>query len=258
MDQDANYAVFRDCLSTALLRPDTADTEPRRRRRAKTKSTTPELLPDTGRDAEELADFIDYLADEVFDALPIELQEIDHRTWRGSEKLQDQFSLPLTAASLQAINFPPSISETLITYDLVAPDPTLTSHLPSTAEAFLAPVVTSYLSTLTAPPAASRVTRASECEICERPWIPLSYHHLIPRMVHDKVVKRGWHSKEDLQNVAWLCGACHRFVHAFKNHEDLARDYYTVELLLEADEVQKWALWAGKLRWKGGNSRRRQ
>jgi hypothetical protein len=40
-------------------------------------------------------------------------------------------------------------------------------------------------------------------------------------------------------------------VHNFKTHEELARDYYTVDLLLEEEEVQRWAAWVGKLRWKG-------
>lgn len=84
-------------------------------------------------------------------------------------------------------------------------------------------------------------------------------HHLIPRFVHAKVVKRGWHRPDQLQNVAWLCGACHRFVHQFANHEDLARHYYTVDLLLEQPEMVAWAEWVGRLRWKGlgaGRSRR--
>ncbi|TQS32000.1 hypothetical protein Golomagni_07699, partial [Golovinomyces magnicellulatus] len=258
MDQDANYALFRDCLSTALLRPDATGTEPKRRRRAK--STSMPLTNDSSaseKDIEELSEFIEYLATEVFDALPVELQEVDYRAWRDSEWLQEQFALPLAPDSLDTLNFSPSLSETLITYNLVSKDPTLPSSLPPTTEAFLAPAVASYLNTLTTPPPASSTTRASECEICGRSWIPLSYHHLIPRFVHEKVVKRGWHKKEDLQNVAWLCGACHRFVHTFRNHEELARDFYTVELLLENEKVQQWAAWASTLRWKGGNSRRR-
>ncbi len=189
--------------------------------------------------------------------MPEELQEIEYRSWRDSPSLQDQFSLPLTVDSLEMLNLPLSISETLQTYSLISPDPTASSPLPPTASAFIQPALSAYLATLTAAPPATRETRASACEICQRSWIPLSYHHLIPRFVHDKVVKRGWHRKEDLQNVAWLCGACHRFVHHFKNHEELARDYYTVERLLDEDEVQQWAAWAAKLRWKGGGVRRR-
>lgn len=260
--EDSNFAVFRDCLSTALLRPDNPGSitveQPQRRRRSKTPAAnTAAPAPDYAKDGEELAEFIDYLATEIFQGLPEQLQELDHRSWRDSPKLQAEFALPLTESNLSTLDLSPSLSETLQTYNLIAADPALPSPYPPTVEAFIIPILSSYISTQTTPPPASRVTRASECEICERSWIPLSYHHLIPRFVHEKAVKRGWHKKEDLQNVAWLCGACHRFVHNFKNHEELARDYYTVELLLAEDEVQRWASWAGKLRWKGGNVRGR-
>ena len=47
-------------------------------------------------------------------------------------------------------------------------------------------------------------TRTTECEICERE-VPLTYHHLIPREVHDKVRKKKWHPEAMLNSVAWLC-----------------------------------------------------
>ncbi|KAM5351773.1 hypothetical protein ACJ41O_004496 [Fusarium nematophilum] len=257
-DKPENYVLFRDCLSTTVLQPaPSASAPPKRRRRSKAApapvASTP--APDPERDAEELSDFVDYLASEIFESLPVELQELDYRTWRESQALQDRYSLPLTKDSLASLRLSPAILETLTTYSLMSSDPFATSDLPSSPEAFLLPIITSYITPLIDPPPATASTRADACEICERSWINLSYHHLIPRFVHDKAVKRGWHRKEDLQNVAWLCGACHRFVHHFKNHEELARDYYTVELLLEEEEVQRWAAWVGKLRWKGGRTR---
>ncbi|POR35539.1 Sterol regulatory element-binding protein ECM22 [Tolypocladium paradoxum] len=242
--ESSNYALFRDCLSTTLLRrqaPASPDSKRRRRAKAERARTRARDLPapeaDPQQDAEELAEFIDYLASSIFESLPEELRDVGYRSWRESERLQAQFALPLTEAGMAALDLPPSIPETLVTYNLVSPDPTLDSPLPPTTEAFLIPILTSYLESATKPPPATPSTRTEACEICERSWIPLSYHHLIPRFVHDKAVKRGWHRKEDLQNVAWLCGACHRFVHHFKNHEELARDYYTVELLLAEDEA---------------------
>ncbi|KAH8173913.1 HNH endonuclease [Sarocladium implicatum] len=278
-DQDnPNFALFRDCLSATLLKPApdsapaaSAPKQRRVRRRAKSsaqdgaklaKSATPSnvgtgpgFAVDQQGDADELADFIDYLSSEIFDSLPHGLRELDHRSWRDDEALQAEYTLPLTTTSLASLNLPLDITDTLQTYSLISPDPTIDSPLPSCPEAFLIPILTPYIETLTTPPPASYMTRADACELCGRDWIPLSYHHLIPRFVHDKAVKRGWHKKEDLQNVAWLCGACHRFVHHWRSHEDLARDYYTVDLLLEEEEVRKFAAWAGKLRWKGGRSR---
>jgi hypothetical protein len=277
-EDNPNFALFRDCLSATLLKPasappSSAPKQRRVRRRARssaedaTSVSTSTLGPkvavtaaaapgsDQEEDAEELADFIEYLSSEIFESLPEGLKDLDHRSWREDEALQAEYALPLTVSSLASLNLPMDITDSLRTYSLISPDPTLDSHLPSSPEAFLIPILTPYITTLTTPPPASYATRPDACEICGRDWIPLSYHHLIPRFVHDKAVKRGWHKKEDLQNVAWLCGACHRFVHHWRSHEDLARDYYTVDLLLEEEEVRRFAAWAGKLRWKGGRSR---
>lgn len=260
MDQP-NYAVFRDCLaSTFAQHRDAAighEKQPRRRAKETLQLDNASILASQTND-DELTEFIDYLAAEIFDALPDDLQQLEYRTWRDSLELQEQFSLPLTDESIDSINLPPSISDTLSAYRLIAPDPTLPSPLPSSATVFLLPAVSAYLEYVTAPPPASVATRTDACEICDRSWVPLTYHHLIPRFVHDKAVKRGWHKPEDLGNVAWLCSPCHSFVHRFGTHEDLARHYYTVELLLEQDEVQKWALWAAKLRWKAGKNASRR
>jgi hypothetical protein len=263
---NTNYDVFRDCLSSALLQSSSSKApqnkrEMRRRRRAKghhASHVEANLKPesDPQSDVDDLSEFIDYLARSIFDSLPEALKDLSYRSWRESETLQSQFASPLAPESLSILDLPPSIPETLITYNLVAADPASDSPLPCTTEDFLARILTPYIETLITPPPASWASRTEACEICGRDWIPLSYHHLIPRFVHDKVVKRGWHRREDLQNVAWLCGACHRFVHHFKTHEELARDYYTVELLLAEEDVRKFAAWVGRLRWKGGKVRR--
>lgn len=267
-DGDVNYVIFRDCLCSALLKPmtpDSASLKKQSRRRRREKAHAQQAAADTQQDSlqnaperlEELSDFADYLARSIFDAFPAALKTLSHRSWRESRDLQEQFSLPLTPESLSELDFSPPVPETLVAYHLVAADFAPHSDLPATTEHFMMPILTSYIETLTRPPPASWATRTEACEICERDWIPLSYHHLIPRAVHEKVVKRGWHQMADLQNVAWLCGACHRFVHNFKSHEQLAREYYTVDLLLAADEVQKFASWVGRLRWKGGQDRPR-
>ncbi|KAG5979116.1 hypothetical protein E4U55_005551 [Claviceps digitariae] len=260
--QDDNYAVFRDCLSAILLQTAVSGNEsstkrPGRRRRTKKKNTpVPSHVPDSRlqNDADDdLSDFIEYLAATIFDAFPDPLKQLNHRSWRESPDLQTQFALPLTPETLSTLDLPLSIPDTLATYNLISADPALdSSSLPATTEHFLLPVMTSYIETLTTPPPASWTSRTDACEMCDRDWIPLSYHHLIPRFVHDKVVKRGWHRREDLQNVAWLCGACHGFVHRFKTHEELAREYYTMDRLLAEEEVRKFAAWVGRLGRRGG------
>lgn len=77
-----------------------------------------------------------------------------------------------------------------------------------------------------------------------------TYHHLIPRQMHAKAVKRGWHKEWELNKVAWLCRACHSYVHKIATNEELARELYSIELLTEREDVQKWANWVGRVRWK--------
>ncbi|KAI1097868.1 hypothetical protein F4804DRAFT_326318 [Jackrogersella minutella] len=260
-DQQRNYEIFRDCLSTALIemisRP---QSKPKRKSRSK-KSPASSLSPSTSNktdvntdaeahldSAEDLADFADYIAAETFQALPPELKTMDYYAYVKDPDLHSRYALPLTGADtpllLPAID--PAIADSLSAYGI-------TREPAQGIDEFLAPILTSFLAALGTPPPAPRATlrQAEGCELCGRDWIPLSYHHLIPRFVHAKAVRRGWHRGEDLQRVAWLCGACHRFVHGFAGHEELARRFHTVELLMAEEDVRRWAAWAGRLRWKG-------
>lgn len=72
-------------------------------------------------------------------------------------------------------------------------------------------------------------------------------------------MKRGWHTEEKLNSVAWLCRACHSFVHRLVGNEELAKSYYTVELIREGGvqedpdkraEVEGWVRWVGGVRWR--------
>ncbi|KAI0844906.1 hypothetical protein F5Y00DRAFT_185667 [Daldinia vernicosa] len=255
-DQQRNYEIFRDCLSTALIEK-ISRPEPKPKRRSKSKkrtSSSPASTQDTAdtdlNNADDLVDFVDYIATETFRALPKELKTVDYHEYTKDATLQARFAhrLPLTGADTPTIlpTLDPAIADSLSTYSI-------TSEPTQGPDEFLAPILTAFLSSLGTPPRAPRATLldADGCELCGRDWVPLSYHHLIPRFVHDKAVKRGWHRAEDLENVAWLCGACHRFVHRFAGHEELARRYYTVELLMGEEGVRRWVDWVGRLRWKG-------
>ncbi|KAI0381151.1 hypothetical protein F5Y04DRAFT_84833 [Hypomontagnella monticulosa] len=267
-DQQRNYDIFRDCLSTALIEKiSQAEPKPKPKRKSRAKSkksssansptpvptSAPEPTRDTDADADlnntdDLAEFADYLALETFRALPQDLKTLEYHTYTKDPTLQSRYTLSFTGADPPVL-FPtldPCISDSLAAYGI-------TQEPIQGINEFLAPILTAYLSTLITAPPAPRATLADAegCELCGRDWIPLSYHHLVPRFVHAKAVKRGWHRVEDLQNVAWLCGACHRFVHRFAGHEELARRYYTVELLMQEEAVRRWVEWVGRLRWKG-------
>lgn len=207
--------------------------------------------------ADDLAEFVDYLASETFDLLPDELRTLAHHVWIADASLRAKYGVAEDGSTSAGVPIPGTLYPARVTELLPTLDPSpvadsMEAYDVGTAAEIVAPALSSYMVAVAAAPAPPRSTRdqAEGCEICGRDWINLSYHHLIPRFVHAKVVKRGWHRADELQNVAWLCGACHRQVHRFANHEDLARYYYTVERLLAEPEMQRFAAWASRLRWK--------
>ncbi|EAW23118.1 HNH endonuclease [Aspergillus fischeri NRRL 181] len=260
--EGSNYEVFRECLSSAIVqRSDNGRANRGAKRKAqKSKRGTRKPATDgagtdtTASDSsslpsrvnpEELAEFIDFLASETFPSLPADLQTLSYSSIQHDPVLADKYAAsPLPRSLLESITatIPVAVSDSLSVYGLV-PDP---SDVPD----FFLPVLSEYVASVTAAPPVWATTRTDACEICERDWIPLSYHHLIPRGVHAKVLKKGWHEEWMLNSVAWLCRACHSFVHRMASNEELAREYYTVERIMEREDVQDWAKWVGRVRWK--------
>ncbi|KAF2461673.1 hypothetical protein BDY21DRAFT_376553 [Lineolata rhizophorae] len=254
-EEHANYKAFRDCVSDLVVRQ--LATVPTKNCRRTTKGRknekkqpntehVPEISGDLSSDAEELSEFIDYLALEIFTSLPPSLRTLTHSTFKANTALSAEYADPLPPTTLARIAsaLAPSVPDSLAAYSLL---PACSSSDPVP---FLSPILTAYIAHVTTPPPASRATRASACELCARDWIPLTYHHLIPRAAHAKAVKRGWHGEDALGNVAWLCRACHSMVHHVAGNEELARELYTVERLKGREEVRKFAEWVGRVRWK--------
>ncbi len=186
---------------------------------------------------------------------------MDYGTHASSISLRERYTPPLEPATLATLLglVPNTIPDSLLSYKLL---PTH-EHVPI----FLSAVLNDYVSQVIAPPpsialAASSGTsssstkaqlealRPSACELCGRDWIPLTYHHLIPRSTHDKVRKRGWHPEWRLNAVAWLCRACHDFVHRVASNEELAKDWWSLERLRSREDTQVWVEWVGRVRWK--------
>ena len=107
---------------------------------------------------------------------------------REDETLADKYATPLDTAVLETISkpLPLSIPDSLTSYGLM--------NEASDLDRFLDHVLTAYCSSVTAAPPeytpSVAASRPSECEICAREHLPLTYHHLIPREAHVKAVKR--------------------------------------------------------------------
>jgi len=82
------------------------------------------------------------------------------------------------------------------------------------------------------------------CPMCER-VMPLTFHHLRPRTMHGKYKKLGF-TKEELNIGVNICRPCHNAVHTLHKNEDLAKSFYTLELLLEDDAILKWIKYINK------------
>ncbi|KAF8657095.1 hypothetical protein AX16_002282 [Volvariella volvacea WC 439] len=201
------FFTFKDCLARRVL-------------------SRPTMRSETG-DAEELDEFSSYLATESWPILPEPLKDA---TYENRDKVPDVEALSLDAT-------PTAFIDTLVSYGLVGDS--------DDAITFLRKALVDYVSEACAPPPVWSSTRTSECEICER-QVPLTYHHLIPRSTHAKVLKKGWHHESRLNSVAWLCRQCHSAVHGVTSNEDLAQNFYTVELLLQREDIQKWRRYASK------------
>ena len=251
VDTEANASLFRECLFNSML-DKTGERRKHRKTRSKSLVSKNEAAPrinigfaEATDDPSEMVDFSDFLASEVFPSLPDDLRNISYHRLQEAPALSDKWSLPLSLSTYEEIvdMVPPSVNDSLLAYGLIEPPK-------SDMQTFLSPAIAAYITAATIPPPKWSETKVTACEICERDWVPMTYHHLIPKAVHAKALKRGWHEERQLNSVAWLCRACHSFVHRMASNEELAKEYFTVEKICEKDEVQKWAMWVGKVRWK--------
>ncbi|KAF8063590.1 hypothetical protein FPV67DRAFT_253339 [Lyophyllum atratum] len=207
----SQYSLFKDSIAKRIL-----------------------LHPETQRqtqDSSELDDFSSYLASESWSTLPESIRTASYET-RASVPT-DIDTVPLDSTST-------SFTDTLISYGFAL------DHDESLK--FLRKALANYLDDACAPPPVWSSTRTTECEICERE-VPLTYHHLVPRSTHTKALKKKWHTEAMLNSVAWLCRPCHSAVHHVASNEELAREYYTVDLLLQREDILKWRNYAAKQRF---------
>ena|ERR1700722_14795885 len=173
------FHTFKDCLARRILswHPDATN---------------------SSEGSSGLDDFASYLASESWPTLPPVLQIASFDTRSAMPELET-LSLDATSASFV---------DTLISYGMCLDY--------DAALVFLRKTIEDYIHEACAPPPVWSTTRTQECEICERE-VRLTYHHLIPRSTHSKVLKKKWHSKAMLNSVAWLCRSVNVELHNHNN-----------------------------------------
>ncbi|KAL9095151.1 MAG: hypothetical protein Q9163_006525, partial [Psora crenata] len=152
-EAQANYSILRDCVADPIIQKsaaaNTSNGKPKRRTsRRKTLQHGPKSCMeqdiDPTTEAEDLADFIDYIATELFTSLPQELQDIAYADIKNDEILAARYDDPLPAATLNDLVAlaPFSVIDSLEAYHLSSDN---LAH-------FLTPILTSYVTSATAPP----------------------------------------------------------------------------------------------------------
>ncbi|CAK4121298.1 unnamed protein product [Aphanomyces euteiches] len=85
---------------------------------------------------------------------------------------------------------------------------------------------------------------AKVCAMCERP-VNLTEHHLIPRQVHARYLKKGF-TREFLNRCIDICRSCHSKIHSTEDNRTLAAEYNTLEKLMAHESIQKYVNYARK------------
>mmetsp|Transcript_29519 Transcript_29519/g.68074 ORF Transcript_29519/g.68074 Transcript_29519/m.68074 type:complete len:302 (-) Transcript_29519:121-1026(-) len=91
------------------------------------------------------------------------------------------------------------------------------------------------------------------CEMCKLERL-LTFHHLIPKDTHPTYLKKrlpsgvqGEPTRIFLNSYGiMVCRQCHSYVHRLAPNEVLAKEFNTLDKILEHEMVQRWVQWASK------------
>lgn len=84
------------------------------------------------------------------------------------------------------------------------------------------------------------------CETCGRSVV-LSFHHLIPKKVHNKSSIKRIHLDINFDHYGiWVCRDCHKKIHKLYDHRTLGEEYYNLKLLNSSVEFRKFLSWVRK------------
>lgn len=77
-------------------------------------------------------------------------------------------------------------------------------------------------------------------------FIQILVHHLIPKLILKRMRNSGKESVDVAKYLIEVCRPCHNEIHRIWPHTELAKDYQTVDMILEAPEIQPYLNWKRK------------
>jgi hypothetical protein len=83
------------------------------------------------------------------------------------------------------------------------------------------------------------------CPVCTRE-LELTAHHLIPKTLHSTKWYQKNFTKEQMDEVVYVCRLCHNGLHQFISEKEMGREYNTLEKLLSHEKVINFIPWAKK------------
>ncbi|KAK6363202.1 hypothetical protein TWF730_000646 [Orbilia blumenaviensis] len=232
-DHRSYYEMLRDSMSVSLVRAvlnkELAESKETRLRASRNGGEV-----NAKKEAEDLAEFIEFLATDLYEYFPKELTEVTYDL-KTADETGVIGSIEMAEGFLN--NLPSTYVDSIVDAKLL--------NDAEDVKRMTTSVLEDYLAAATAPPLKWTETRPLECELCGRE-VRLTYHHLIPRSTHSRVLKKKIHPEYMLNRVAWLCRLCHSFVHHCEENMELAKNWYTVELLEQRDDIQRWIAYISK------------
>jgi len=85
------------------------------------------------------------------------------------------------------------------------------------------------------------------CLMCERKML-LTFHHVVPKEVHEWYKKHHGMTKNQLNQGIMICRPCHSALHSFEDNKTLAEKYSTINAIMDHPKVQKWLPYIRKRR----------
>ncbi len=71
-------------------------------------------------------------------------------------------------------------------------------------------------------------------------------HHLIPKLILKRMRNSGKESVDVAKYLVEVCRPCHDEIHRIWPHNELAKEYQTVDMLLDAPAIQPYLNWKRK------------